>query len=455
MRFVFLAFLLILMPLAWLSWVFPLMKSNWDKWWSNFLKWVFFAPVCIFFLYLAVLSTQQKTSQKFLENYGQSQNTSAVKTDAVNALSRLTNANTGLLNAIAQMFVLLGLAFGGLFAANSLSITGAATAMGAVKAGGKAAGGWARKRVGGGMARFATQTPPPKPPANAGIIGKMQHSIATSRLGMGARNVVQAVTTSNRAVEMGVTEKLLKYGGSTTPAHEEVKTKRREGWEKLQKAKSQAPIAELEKEAEGWENKIHGVEKLRTLETQAEAKEKEKDGVLLDSDKAKLQQEADALRNEAKLLATTSKELADAYATKKYTEAITDLTHEMGKVIDTARTEAGKLPNAAELLTLIDKKEVRKQQDTLTKESEEAWASANKMAKANPTLIGAVYTAVEKAVTGHGKMSDHSKHELAEAIGIKMAHDDHDDHGGGGGGDSHGAHATPAAGGAHPPVAHA
>src|SRR3989344_2764843 len=66
-RFVYLGVLLILMPLAWMMLVFPLFKSNWDKWWHNFLKWCFFAPLCVFFLHLAIASTQDKAGMTFID----------------------------------------------------------------------------------------------------------------------------------------------------------------------------------------------------------------------------------------------------------------------------------------------------------------------------------------------------------------------------------------------------
>jgi len=55
-RYIALAILLILMPLAWLFWTIPDLKNLWDKWWSQFLRWCFFLPASGFFLYLSILT---------------------------------------------------------------------------------------------------------------------------------------------------------------------------------------------------------------------------------------------------------------------------------------------------------------------------------------------------------------------------------------------------------------
>ncbi|MDO8470188.1 MAG: hypothetical protein Q7S84_04230 [bacterium] len=54
LRYVHLTFLLAIAPIVWLFWVFPGLEKHWSTWWSDFLKWVFFAPAVMFFIYLAV-----------------------------------------------------------------------------------------------------------------------------------------------------------------------------------------------------------------------------------------------------------------------------------------------------------------------------------------------------------------------------------------------------------------
>ena len=51
-RYVHLVFLLIIAPLAWLFWTFPDLSGMARRWWSSLLRWCFFAPASLFFLYL-------------------------------------------------------------------------------------------------------------------------------------------------------------------------------------------------------------------------------------------------------------------------------------------------------------------------------------------------------------------------------------------------------------------
>jgi hypothetical protein len=53
--------LIILAPFAWFFGIFPALKSHNDKWWSEFFKWSFFAPIYVFFIYL-VLKIARETS---------------------------------------------------------------------------------------------------------------------------------------------------------------------------------------------------------------------------------------------------------------------------------------------------------------------------------------------------------------------------------------------------------
>ncbi len=54
--------LLIISPLAWLAMIVPSVPgvgNGWTKWWSEFFKWVFFAPIYSFFIYLALTIAQR------------------------------------------------------------------------------------------------------------------------------------------------------------------------------------------------------------------------------------------------------------------------------------------------------------------------------------------------------------------------------------------------------------
>ncbi len=55
-RYIARIILLILAPLAWMMYAFPGLEHYAKQWWRTFLEWVFFLPVSMFFIYLAVLS---------------------------------------------------------------------------------------------------------------------------------------------------------------------------------------------------------------------------------------------------------------------------------------------------------------------------------------------------------------------------------------------------------------
>ncbi len=46
--------LIVLVPFAWFFSIFPTLKNMTGKWWSNFLKYSFFAPIYVFFIYLVI-----------------------------------------------------------------------------------------------------------------------------------------------------------------------------------------------------------------------------------------------------------------------------------------------------------------------------------------------------------------------------------------------------------------
>ncbi|TSC82523.1 MAG: Uncharacterized protein G01um101419_569 [Parcubacteria group bacterium Gr01-1014_19] len=113
-RYVIISLLLILMPAAWVCWIFPALSSNWKKWWDTFLRWNIFLPVMLFFLYLALV-----TSKEIGDSMAGASGYSTAKAAAGFSIFDAT-----ILTAITQGIVQIGLIFGGLMAANSLGIAG-------------------------------------------------------------------------------------------------------------------------------------------------------------------------------------------------------------------------------------------------------------------------------------------------------------------------------------------
>lgn len=174
LRYLWLTFLLILMPLAWLSWIFPNLKRHWQDWWKSFIKWAFFAPAMMFFIYLAVfvafngseymdknilpLATQQDPNQNLAAQFGLS-------------VGRPSN----FVLALAKEIVVLGIIFGGLIAANKMGVTLAGATIDGVKSAGKWAQGATKRAAGRGAGRAARR-------AGAGILGGQGMADASSTL---------------------------------------------------------------------------------------------------------------------------------------------------------------------------------------------------------------------------------------------------------------------------------
>lgn len=105
-RYVVLSFLLMFSPIIWLAWIFPATKTYWEMWWKKFLKWTFFAPVMMFFMYLAL-----RTMNGTVAAYGQ-----VPSNFTSNAPITVPMA------VIGQMFLVIGLIMGGMYVANAIGI---------------------------------------------------------------------------------------------------------------------------------------------------------------------------------------------------------------------------------------------------------------------------------------------------------------------------------------------
>jgi hypothetical protein len=136
-RFITIAFLLILLPLAWLMWIFPKFSHLNGQWWSSFWRWTFFPPLVTFFLYLAIMTSQHIPALP-------AQGTPLAGTPEA-ALGIMTNA-PGPIGAASSEILIIGLALGGLFVANKMSITGASVAQGALRSVGNATKGYLGKQ---------------------------------------------------------------------------------------------------------------------------------------------------------------------------------------------------------------------------------------------------------------------------------------------------------------------
>jgi hypothetical protein len=142
-RLITLWILLILAPLAWFLWILPATAHLFRQWWNTFLKWTFFAPIYVFFVYLAIKAGEGGSFA------------SLVKTETQTILDKSGFKDVLVASLLAQprlliqCIVIIGILFGGLIVAQKMGVYGAQGAMGMAKFFGKGAAGYASRRLAG------------------------------------------------------------------------------------------------------------------------------------------------------------------------------------------------------------------------------------------------------------------------------------------------------------------
>ncbi len=155
-RMIMIWILLILAPLAWFFWIIPGTSHLFKQWWNTFLKWTFFAPIYMFFVYLAIQAGQAgKFSNIVSTEMENIVNASGFKETLFVALASTPSA-------LMQFIVIIGVLFGGLIAAQKMSVYGANGAINFSKSIGRSAGKgtWrGTKATAGGAAGLARKVP--------------------------------------------------------------------------------------------------------------------------------------------------------------------------------------------------------------------------------------------------------------------------------------------------------
>ena len=120
-RYGALLFLMILSPLAWIFLFLPGVGGEepggiWRKWWSSFLKWIFFGPVMLFFVFLALLVLDPNIGGKTSETKLAESINKKAREDTVlglTALAKESSPQTGL-SWLIQYSVVIVILVGGM-----------------------------------------------------------------------------------------------------------------------------------------------------------------------------------------------------------------------------------------------------------------------------------------------------------------------------------------------------
>jgi hypothetical protein len=129
-RYVYIAILAILLPFAWASWVFPSFSHLNKQWWNKFIQWTFFAPIFMFFLYLA-LATIAGTSNSDVFNTGNYLTSSNTIYNAI--MQFFGEGITPIITEFLQEITLASLIIGGMIAADSMGVKFAGTVVSGAK----------------------------------------------------------------------------------------------------------------------------------------------------------------------------------------------------------------------------------------------------------------------------------------------------------------------------------
>jgi len=175
-RMIVLWILLILAPLAWLMWVLPATSHLFQKWWSDFFKWAFFAPIYAFFIYLTILASRDGSFASIINDKMENIVTSSGWSETI------ASALLALPSSFMQFLVIVGLLFGGLIVAQKMGVYGSAGVIGVAKNAQKGAGNWAKRK-----AQRATARP-------TGTVGRKLGDLSTRMGWVGRATGAKALT---------------------------------------------------------------------------------------------------------------------------------------------------------------------------------------------------------------------------------------------------------------------
>ena len=183
-RYLYIAMLAILLPFAWASWVFPSFSEHWKKWWNLFIRWTFFAPIVLFFVYLALLTMKSGSNAFNLTQYQ--------KGGTWDAISNFFTAYySPIISALLQEVILGGLIITGLIVGNSMGIKMAGAAVNYAEKKGKSIGNRAAKWAKNKGIRAASY--PLRTQVGRNITQKVQ------TLGVGSNSIIKAGLAPVRA----------------------------------------------------------------------------------------------------------------------------------------------------------------------------------------------------------------------------------------------------------------
>ena len=196
-RTVFLLFLMILSPFAFVAMILPGTKKYASQWWSSLFSQAFFAPAFMFMIYLVLRIINDDTFHAAIGG--------SLGADATATISgALTGNDSGALGVIVKFIILIGLMIGSLIVASKMGAVGSSTVM----KWGNTARMWGQGYAGGLPGRLARRA-----------TGGLAENIATGKSGIsrtlnkipGVAYGAASITASNRAKIAEIQKKYEKF----------------------------------------------------------------------------------------------------------------------------------------------------------------------------------------------------------------------------------------------------
>jgi len=137
-RILWIWFLLIVAPVAWMLWILPATSGYFSQWWDKFIKWSFFAPIYVFMIYLSLSIFDAQG--KFKTGVFPQGNAEWGK-----AMPGLTTV--GMPQAIFQWILVIAMMFGSLIVALKFGVEGATSARKILTGWGTGTKNWAGRKI--------------------------------------------------------------------------------------------------------------------------------------------------------------------------------------------------------------------------------------------------------------------------------------------------------------------
>ena len=143
-RIIVLSLLLTIMPAVWIAWVFPFGRPLVSYWRNMFIKWVFFAPLSLFFLYLSLKALAAFKQMGVFNDVTLADKPSATTEASLQGLgtfvaTTLQELAGPLIQNIVKFSLTVGTLWGGLYLSSKLGIKAAGVGADAMKSVGKSA----------------------------------------------------------------------------------------------------------------------------------------------------------------------------------------------------------------------------------------------------------------------------------------------------------------------------